>query len=1017
MAAIAIPIELLTTAEKILNGDSLSDDVIQKFQKDTQGLGFDIDVDKDGKVIIGPQTKRTAMGLVLQDEFGVNALGLRTDLLEAMVNDKKINEYARDHIEALADHNSNPGATQIDIAISSNQVFKESTFNPTAANIFENDPKKNSYGMYQFTLETAKEKEYGLNSVAELNDPVQARQAYIKFSVKALEANNNDPILKLVRYNAGQGAINDVKDELGKDNITGLEWVKFMKERSEWRNNELNKGIDPKDWPEVRGSDRKMYDQHNLWDQRTLKYIEKIIPDLDQRLQTAGLMEKPEEAANQTNPSSDAEDTVRTTLETVFAPLGGSGTAYGADKPPTGEFTTKNLEQETETLKGVEPMAEEEKPTATKPKKEEIFQPFSGTWKWLREFAGPVFVEPKAVEPKTEIVKNDAEKTNTKFKLFVNEDSALRVKGSLNNADPNEIDRQLAVLFKELPAATDLGKLTKSIESAVGGTPEKQRSDNQNMYATALAMIKPGDTQTEILFAEAEKPKLNFDVFVEDSTLKTRGSLAKATPEEMHQALDEAIQNAPEDTSFVALSQSMESLKGNDLSPKQKLNGLGSTVLLALNKIEGGNFSDFAAAETQEGLLESTVFAQKEENPTDEGSDAAVLVKETTEDLNTPEPTKVAGKDNRGYQNFAGNTPAEILNNFGAGYIKQEFTTATEILTGQQSVADPILYTSTLGGALQHTEPLVATAMPPRVQKDFNKIGSPEVNIDLEPVAAIVQANTQKIEEEIAAETKTGTPPTIDTNEENIILVGTNDEAPVTQYVASLEKKEFALEAETLEEDAQLAKLVSKEKEVLPKPAELIREEAKKITEPQKVVTAKQPETYGIVAFSVGNPLEPKDFSKGAAVSWSKNPDNIVQIKLDIEGMFDSSSDGTYPYEDYYKGVEQSFLTGIGNAKTVDEAAVNWAGLQAVAELSKDYRPDMDSNKELIMASYVDQLKGNPEASTLLAQIGVAVEDKTGLAKTFKDEHDHKQTKVEPEELVLTSTSAAPKIDPGSGIG
>ncbi len=130
----------------------------------------------------------------------------------------------------------------------------------------------------------------------------------------------------------------------------------------------------------------------------------------------------------------------------------------------------------------------------------------------------------------------------------------------------------------------------------------------------------------------------------------------------------------------------------------------------------------------------------------------------------------------------------------------------------------------------------------------------------------------------------------------------------------------------------------------------------------------------GTFTFTTGEPIRLQGFSDGAAVSWARDQRIQKQIKDEIEGQFDVFSDDTYPYEDYYKYVETGFLQGIKDAESVNEAAVNWAGLEAVAMLSAIDRLDLDQDKEKITASYVDGLKNHPKALTLLTQAGITVQ-------------------------------------------
>ncbi len=132
--------------------------------------------------------------------------------------------------------------------------------------------------------------------------------------------------------------------------------------------------------------------------------------------------------------------------------------------------------------------------------------------------------------------------------------------------------------------------------------------------------------------------------------------------------------------------------------------------------------------------------------------------------------------------------------------------------------------------------------------------------------------------------------------------------------------------------------------------------------------------TIGTFTFTTGEPIRLQGFSDGAAISWARDQGIQKQIKDEIEGQFDVFSDDTYPYEDFYKYVEAGFLQGIREAEFVNEAAVNWAGLQAVAVLSAIDRLDLDQDEEKIIASYVNGLKNHPKALTLLTQAGITVQ-------------------------------------------
>ena len=134
--------------------------------------------------------------------------------------------------------------------------------------------------------------------------------------------------------------------------------------------------------------------------------------------------------------------------------------------------------------------------------------------------------------------------------------------------------------------------------------------------------------------------------------------------------------------------------------------------------------------------------------------------------------------------------------------------------------------------------------------------------------------------------------------------------------------------------------------------------------------------TDGTFTFTVGDPIHLHGFADGAAVAWSQDQDTQKKIKNAIEEMFDVFSDNTYPYEDFYQPIERGFLQAIIVAKTVNEAAANWAGLKAVATLSAIYRLDLNQEAETIMAWYGMLLKKHPAALALLSDIGVMLDSK-----------------------------------------
>lgn len=116
----------------------------------------------------------------------------------------------------------------IDENVFSKLVSVESGFNPKAQS------NAGAKGIVQFMPATAKE--YGITEEKLLSDDQLDMQdvadAGAKHFSKLLKANNDDYRLALAAYNGGQGAVNFVKKQLGKSNITGEDWVKFMEERN-----------------------------------------------------------------------------------------------------------------------------------------------------------------------------------------------------------------------------------------------------------------------------------------------------------------------------------------------------------------------------------------------------------------------------------------------------------------------------------------------------------------------------------------------------------------------------------------------------------------------------------------------------------------------------------------------------------------------------------------------------------------------------------------------------------------
>ena len=153
--------------------------------------------------------------------------------------------------------------------------------------------------------------------------------------------------------------------------------------------------------------------------------------------------------------------------------------------------------------------------------------------------------------------------------------------------------------------------------------------------------------------------------------------------------------------------------------------------------------------------------------------------------------------------------------------------------------------------------------------------------------------------------------------------------------------------------------------------------------------------TIGTFTFTIGEPIRLQGFSDGAAVSWAQDKGIHKQLKNKIEEQFDVFSDETYPYDDYYQYVEEGFLQGITDAESVNQAAANWAGLEAVAALSTLHRVDLDQDVTKITNSYLKMFENHPSALSLLSEAGIAigVDEKSDLAalKTSAEESNKSQ--------------------------
>jgi hypothetical protein len=112
----------------------------------------------------------------------------------------------------------------VDYNVLKRLVTQESNFSPKAVS------SRGAIGLMQFTPETAKQ--YGISKEklksTKDDDVKDVVDAAVKHFDSLLKSNSNDYKLALVAYNAGQGAVEHVRKQLKKKQITGDEWLSYM---------------------------------------------------------------------------------------------------------------------------------------------------------------------------------------------------------------------------------------------------------------------------------------------------------------------------------------------------------------------------------------------------------------------------------------------------------------------------------------------------------------------------------------------------------------------------------------------------------------------------------------------------------------------------------------------------------------------------------------------------------------------------------------------------------------------
>lgn len=106
-------------------------------------------------------------------------------------------------------------------------IRQESGFDPAATSL------SGAKGLLQFMPKTAKSLGLDPNRLnsEDPNDQVDQINAGAKYLAQQRDANGGDATLGLVAYNGGQKAIDFVKQQLNKKNITGQDWMNFMANR------------------------------------------------------------------------------------------------------------------------------------------------------------------------------------------------------------------------------------------------------------------------------------------------------------------------------------------------------------------------------------------------------------------------------------------------------------------------------------------------------------------------------------------------------------------------------------------------------------------------------------------------------------------------------------------------------------------------------------------------------------------------------------------------------------------
>jgi hypothetical protein len=155
-------------------------------------------------------------------------------LVDKMKKDPSTHQYMKWIIDA-ADANG------IDPVLFANQIFKESIhFNKDVIS-GKTISRAGALGIAQFMPATGAR--YDLNERTDFFDPQKAIYAAARHMSDLTDDYDGDQVLALAAYNGGPRAVSGVKEQLGKDQITGDEWIHVMtlrqaqfgsKDRSAW---------------------------------------------------------------------------------------------------------------------------------------------------------------------------------------------------------------------------------------------------------------------------------------------------------------------------------------------------------------------------------------------------------------------------------------------------------------------------------------------------------------------------------------------------------------------------------------------------------------------------------------------------------------------------------------------------------------------------------------------------------------------------------------------------------------